>query len=131
MSLVVKERESSFFVVNAEHRKINEKFRSSIPHGNFIFFYARGKTINISLQLRVNAEVSYILSFAFFTFPISYLFLHYSTSTSFPFSKGYCGVLSIQLWLRNDKILLHFASCLHCVPFSLLVAEREEDGKFA
>ena len=60
--------------MNAEHRKINEKFRSSIPHGNFIFFYARDKTINISLLLRVNAEVSYILSFAFFPFPISYLF---------------------------------------------------------
>ena len=32
-----------FFVVNLEHRKINEKFRSSIPHGNFYFFHARDK----------------------------------------------------------------------------------------
>ena len=53
---------------------LKKKFRSQIPHGNFYFFHAHDKTKNISLQLRVNAVVSFALSFALFTFPIAYPF---------------------------------------------------------
>ena len=50
------------------------QFRSSIPHRNCFFFHARDKTKNSSLPLRVNAVVSFDLSFAFFTVPIAYPF---------------------------------------------------------
>ena len=64
----------------------------------FIFFHARDKTKNISLQLRVNAVVSFALSFAFFTFPIAYPFyitllqppfLSAKSTESYQYNYGY------------------------------------------
>ena len=64
----------------------------------FIFSHARDKTKNIPLQLRVNAVVSFALSFAFFTFPIAYpfhitllrpLFLSAKSTECYQYNYGY------------------------------------------
>ena len=64
----------------------------------FIFLHARDKTKNISLQLRVNAVVSFALSFALFTFPIAYpfhitllqpLFLSAKSTECYQYNYGY------------------------------------------
>ena len=65
--------------------------------GTLFFSYARNKTINISLPLKVNSEVSYIFSFAFSTFPIAYpfyitllqpLFLSAKATESYQYNNG-------------------------------------------
>ena len=62
------------------------------------FFHAHDKTKNISLQLRVNAVVSFALSFALFTFPIAYpfhitllrtLFLSAKSTECYQYNYGY------------------------------------------
>ena len=64
----------------------------------FIFSTHVTKRKNISLQLRVNAVVSFALSFAFFTFPIAYpfhitllrpLFLSAKSTECYQYNYGY------------------------------------------